>query len=253
MKWMFLSIPVFLTLCTLSTVQAEEILLSAGSGPLVSVIKPLKDAFEKETGIKMNNLFGSSPFAFKQLYNGVTETAVVGISFDEILEILKNEGFKVENPGDFRSVTIGRGMVRTVVNKGNPVAKLSREQLKGIFTGKITNWKEVGGNDSPIMVVLSPRNPGVTETFRKNILENEPYTREFLELTHMDELRGAVEVNAEAITIGTSAVLSNGVKQVATPDVFRPITLITKGEPAPKIRKFIDFVLKGAGKGLVKE
>lgn len=48
--------------------------------------------------------------------------------------------------------------------------------------------------------------------------------------------------NAEAITIGTSAVLDTGVKQVETPEVFRPVTLISRGEPARKVQKLIDFI-----------
>src|SRR5512133_1025519 len=233
--------------------QAEEILISTGSGPFDSIIQPVKEAFEKESGVKLNILFGSASLAFKQFYNGVSEIAIVGTGFDDVLELMKKEGFEVTDPAVFHHVTLGRGMVRTIVNKANPVSTLSREQLQGIFTGKITNWKEVGGKDAPIIVVLSNLNPATNGTFRKIILNNEPFTKEVLELGHMDELRAAVEVNAEAIAIGTSAILSSGVKQVETPPVFRPVILISKGEPTPKVQKFIDFILKGTGKGLVKE
>lgn len=237
----------------MSAVHAEEIILSAGSGPLDAVINPVKDAFEKETGIKINILFGSASLAFKQLYKGVSETAAVGTTFNDMIEILKNEGFEVEEPSSFRNVLIGRGVIHTVVNKDNPVSKLSKEQLKGIFTGKITNWKQVGGSDSPIIVVLSTLNPATIATFKKTILDNEPYTTEVLQLGHMDELLVAVETNPEAIVFGSSAVLSSGVKKIDTPEIFRPVTLITRGEPSPKIKRLIDFILTGAGKKLVKE
>jgi phosphate transport system substrate-binding protein len=240
-------------LVTVSTVQAEEIVISSGSGPLDSVINPVKEAFEKDSGIKLTILFGSASLAFKQFYKGVSEVGAVGASFDEVLDLMKKEGFEVKDPAALHSITLGKGMVRTVVHKDNPVSKLSKAQLKGIFTGKITNWKEVGGTDSPIIVVLSTLNPATIGAFRKIILDNEPYSKEVLELGHMDELRGAVEVNPEAITIGTTAVISKGVKLVETPEVFRAVTLITKGEPSPKVQKFIDFVLRGPGKHLVKE
>jgi phosphate transport system substrate-binding protein len=251
---MFIAICILINLLTVSIVQAEvEIILSTGSGPMDSVINPVKDAFEKESGIKLNILFGSASLAFKQFYKGSSEIGIVGTSFEEILAMMKKENFEVIDPAAFRHVIIGRGMVRTVVNKENPVSKLSKEQLKGIFTGKIKNWKEVGGNDSPIIVVLSTLNPATIGAFKKNILDNESYTKEVLELGHMDELRIAVEVNPEAIAIGTSAILSKSVKQVETLEVFRPVTLISKGDPSPKVQKFIDFILKGPGKSLVKE
>lgn len=253
MKRMLLLLAALLSTIAVATVQAEDIIISTGSGPLDSVINPVKDAFEKDSGIKITILFGSASLAFKQLYRGVSEAAVVGTTYDEVLDIVGKEGFEVKDPAVFKPVTLGRGEVRTVVNKGNPVSKLSKEQLKGIFTGRITNWKEVGGNDSPIIVVLSTLNPATIGAFRKIILDKEPYSRDVLELGHMDELRGAVEVNTEAISFGTSAILSSGVKEVDTPDVFRSVTLITAGEPSLKIRKFIDFVLSAKGKSLVRE
>ncbi|MDD2851307.1 MAG: substrate-binding domain-containing protein [Desulfuromonadaceae bacterium] len=237
---------------TISSVQAEEIIISTGSGPLDSVLKPVKDAFEKDTGIKLTILFGSASLAFKQLYKDLSETAVVGTSFDNVLDIVNKEGFEVRGVESFQHVVIGKGMVRTIVNKDNPVSKLSKEQLKDIFTGKITNWKEVGGNDSPIILVMSTLNPATKGTFKKAILGNEPFAKEVLELGHMDELRGAVEVNPEAITFGTSAILSDGVKQLETPEVFRSVTLITKGAPPAKIKKLVDYILTGPGKSLVR-
>ena len=238
---------------SVTTSQAEEIIISTGSGPLDSVIKPVKDAFEKESGVKLNVLFGSASLAFKQFYNGVSEVAIVGTDFDDVLQIMKKEGFEVADPAVYRQITLGRGMVRTIVHKDNPVSKLSKEQLKGIFTGKISSWKEVGGKDTPIIVVLSNLNPATNGTFRRSILNAEPFTKDVLELGNMDELRSAVEVNVEAIAFGTSAILSAGVKQVETPEVFRPVTLISKGAPSPKVQRFIDFILQGPGKGLVKE
>lgn len=252
MKRLIISVSVSLLLMS-SVAVAEEIILSAGSGPLDSVINPVKAAFEKETGIELHILFGSASLAFKQLYKGTSETAAVGTTYNEILDILKKEGFEVNEPESFNHVTIGRGMIHTVVNKENPVSKLSKEQLKGIFTGKITNWKEVGGNDAPIIVVLSTLNPATIGTFKKIIMDNEPYTKEVLELGHMDELRGAVEANPEAIVFGSSVVVGNSVKRIETPEIFRPVTLITKGAPSPKIVKLIDFIMKGPGKQLVKE
>jgi len=253
MKRIFIAVVALATLCTVSSVQAEEILISTGSGPLDSVINPVKDPFEKQTGIRLHILFGSASLVFKQFYNGVSEIAVVGTSFDEALELMKKENFEVHDPASLHHIVIGKGMVRTVVNRDNPVNRLSKAQLKGIFTGKISNWKEVGGSDLPIIVVLSTLNPATNGAFRKTILDNEPFTREVLELGHMDELRNAVEVNKEAIAIGTSALLSPLVKQVDTPEVFREITLISKGPPSPKVQKLIDFILSGPGSKLVKD
>ena len=234
--------------------HSEEIVLCAGSGPMDSVFNPVKDAFEKETGIKIKNLFGSASLTIKQLNTNVCEAASVGISFNEMLDIMKKEGTAIPDTASFSHVTVGKSMIHTIVNKENPVSKLSKEQLKGIFTGKITNWKQVGGDDLPIIVVLSSLNPATFTSYKKIVLDNEPFTKEVMEMGRiMSDLRGAVEANLEAICFGTSSILSNSIRRLDTPDVIRPIILITKGEPTPKIKKLIDFILKGNGKKLVKE
>lgn len=139
-----------------------------------------------------------------------------------------------------------------MVNKVNPVNKLTKEQLKGIFSGKITNWKDLGGNDSPILIVLSNTNPATNGMFRKNILDGEPFAKEVLEQGRFEELRGAVETNPEAIAFGSSTILGPNVKQIETPEISRPIIMVTKGEPSAKIKNLIDFI-NGPGKSMVKE
>jgi phosphate transport system substrate-binding protein len=219
---------------------------------LDSVLNPVKDAFEKSSGNKITNLFGSSTLAFKQLYNGDSDASMAGSSFADLLSALKKENFEVKDPSAFQDVTVGKGVIRTVVNKNNPVSKLSKDQLKGIFTGKITNWKEVGGNDMPIIVVISNINPSTVGMFKKNVLDNEPFTKEVLEQGRFEDLRTAVETNPEAIAFGSSSILAPSVKSVETPEISRPIILITKGAPSAKVQKLIDFI-KGPGKSLVKE
>ncbi|RII29788.1 MAG: phosphate ABC transporter substrate-binding protein [Geobacter sp.] len=233
-------------------VQADEIKLSGGGGPLDSVINPVKDSFEKSSGHKITILFGSSTLAFKQLHSGGSDVSMAGSSFADLLVALKKEGFEVQDPSSFQNVTVGKGVIRTIVNKANPVAKLSKEQLKGIFTGKIANWKEVGGNDMPIIVVISNTNPSTVGMFKKNVLDNEPFTKEVLEMGRFEELRSAVETNAEAIAFGSSSILGPNVTGVETPEISRPIIMITKGAPSPKVQMLVDFI-KGPGKSLVKE
>lgn len=249
---LLLSLILATTLNTTIT-YAEEILLSSGSGPIDSVIGPVKDAFEQDSNIRLNLFFGSASLAFKLLYNGTSEAASVGTDFGEILELMKKEQFEVKNPEQFQHVIIGKAMVRTVVNSSNPITKLSAEQLKDIFSGKITNWQEVGGQDMPIIVVVSTLNPATTATFSKAIMQDKPFKRELLELGHMNELRDAVTITKEAIAFGTSALLGEGTRQIETPEIFRPIILITKGKPAPKVQKLIDYILTGPGKSLIKE
>lgn len=62
------------------------------------------------------------------------------------------------------------------VNEGNPVKELSLEQLKDIFTGKVTNWKDVGGNDAPITVYSRENSSGTYEFFKEHVLKGQDFT-----------------------------------------------------------------------------
>ena len=67
-----------------------------------------------------------------------------------------------------------------VVNPSNPVGRLTREQLEAIFRGKITNWKDVGGEDRKIVVYSRETSSGTYEFFKESVLENKNYMSSIL-------------------------------------------------------------------------
>lgn len=71
---------------------------------------------------------------------------------------------------------VGYDGIAVVVNPNNPIDALSKDQLKGIYTGKITNWKDVGGPDHKITVLSRESNSGTYVYFKEAILDNEDYT-----------------------------------------------------------------------------
>ena len=69
-----------------------------------------------------------------------------------------------------REVIVAYDALAVVVNPSNPVTQLTREQLEGIFRGKITNWKEVGGEDCKIVVYSRETSSGTYEFFKESVL-----------------------------------------------------------------------------------
>ena len=66
-------------------------------------------------------------------------------------------------------------MISVIINPENPVQELSPEQLKGIFTGRIKNWSEVGGDDFPIRPLIVRNSSETRNIFRKHVLGSEEY------------------------------------------------------------------------------
>ena len=245
-----LSVAVVLGCIWSTVVLAEEIRVGGGGAPMDNIIKPVKGPFEKSTGIKLNLSMGSATHVFKTLYKGEIDAATAGTSFNGLMDALKKEGFEVKDQAAYQNVTIGKGVIHIIINKDNPVASLSKEQIKGIFTGKISNWKDVGGKDSPIIVVLSTINPATNGSFKTLAMDGEAYVKETLDSGAFEDTRNNVAANAEAIGFGPYSIVNDSVKAPQIPEFARDIILITKGKPAPAVQKFIDFVT-GEGKQYV--
>lgn len=230
---------------------AEEIKVGGGGAPLDGVLRPVKPYFEKATGIGINLSFSSATLSFKQLIAGELDAATAGVAYPDLLSAMKNEKLEVPDPSAYQATTLGVSKIFTVVHKENPVGKLSKEQLQGIFTGKIVNWKEVGGSDAPIIVVLSKINPATNAAYRKLALSDQPFLADVLDAGRFEDVRDKVASTPESIAFGPTSMLDTSIKTVETPEFSRPVNLITKGKPSAKLQKLIDYI-KGEGSKYLK-
>lgn len=232
-----------------SSCFADEIKIGAGAAPANAIIKPIKNAFEAKGDTII--LYEQGPkLAMQELIKGAVDIAAAGITFDETVNMLKKEGVSV-NTADFQHVVVGKTIAVAMINKNNPISKLSKEQLHGIMTGKIKNWKEVGGLDSEILIVLGKLTPGQNSLFAKKIMNGEAYSSEVLDATTGPEVRSAIVANPEAIGVSAISVADSTVKVPEQPEASGDMVFITKGKPSAKSQKLIDFVL-GDGKKLIK-
>lgn len=247
------SLAVVFSIFTLfSTSLAQEIKIGAGAAPTENIFKPIKEPFEKATGIKLNIIASGPKIAMQDLEKGAIDAAAAGLSFQDWLDLMKKEGAEVKDPASLHHVVIGKDRIVVLIHKDNPVNRLTREQLEGIFTGAITNWKDVGGKDMPIIVVWGKLIPGTNSMFIRHILGGKSPLKDVLEATTAEDVKQNVAANPEAIGIGPLAVVDNTVKAPEIPEVSRPITLVTKGKPSPNVEKLINFI-KGEGQKYIKQ
>lgn len=230
---------------------SAEVIVGAGAAPTENVLKPIKDAFEKASGVTLKIISSGPKVALEDLQKGSVHAAAAGLSFDDWIALMKKEGSEVKEPGQFQQFVIGKDSIIVLLHKDNPISKLTKEQLKGIFTGKIQNWKEVGGKDLPIIVVWGKLIPGTNTLFARAILDGEQFLKDKIEATTAEDVKHNVVSNPEAIGFGPKAVADNTVKVPESPEIARPITLLTKGKPNPEVQKLLDFI-KGEGQKLIK-
>jgi phosphate transport system substrate-binding protein len=225
---------------------AEEVKIGAGAAASENIFDKIKGPIEKSTGLKLTVISGGPSQALKDLDKGVIEVAIGGITFPDWMAMMEKEGYALPNKGAYRNRVIGKDIIRVLTNKDTGAMSLSKEQLKGIFTGKITNWKEVGGTDKPVVVLLGSKIPGTQAVFQKQIMDGADYTKSAKEGSDADDLKAKVGSISGAVCLGPMAAVGGSFNTPKIPEVGRPITAITKGEPSGAVLKLFDYI-RGEG------
>jgi len=164
-----------------------------------------------------------------------------------------------------------------VVNPNNPITKLTIDELAQIFTGKITNWKDLGGKDEKIVVLSREVNSGTHVYFKEHVLrKNDPNSKEeflpqALLLPSSQAIADEVVGNPSAIGYYGMGYISAKQKPIAVAGdrnseyisptienvvdgkypISRPLFLYTNGLPQGLVKKFIDFILSEEGQEIV--
>lgn len=231
---------------------AAEIKLGGGGASVATVFNPVKAPFEKATGNNLIILQSTPKDGLKQLWKGDLEVAVTAVGLDGMIAGAAKDGVVIDK-ASLQTVEIGTNKTVVLLHPSNPVSALTKDQMKGLFTGKITNWKEVGGKDAPVLVVWGKNSPGQNALFTKVILDGEKIAAENLETTDYKGIKDTVATNPEALGIDPLGMVDDSVKAIKpSPEANSPILLITKGAPSAPVKQLIDFI-KTSGKKYIME
>jgi phosphate transport system substrate-binding protein len=171
-------------------------------------------------------------------------------------------------PDEAKSLTatiVARDGIAIVVHPRNPVDGITAAQARDIFAGRIANWKDLGGPDATIRVICREEGSGTRRSFDKLVLGGDRVSPNALFQNSNGTVREAVANDPSAIGYVSIGLVNDKVKALAwngvvatnadvingTYPLSRPIYFLTKGEPAPHVRAFIDYVLSPEGQGLL--
>jgi phosphate transport system substrate-binding protein len=175
-------------------------------------------------------------------------------------EALKNKINPVEH-------IIAMDAIVLIVNPKNQVSALTKEQIKDIFTGKITNWKQLGGSDNKIVIVSRDSASGTFETFNELVLKGEKVSSTALMQASNQAVSGIVDKSPGAIgyvglgyvTSKTKALKVDGVAPSVDTVLSKKYVLsralffYTNGAPKGAAKSYIDFILGAQGQKIVQE
>ena len=165
----------------------------------------------------------------------------------------------------FTEILIARDGLAIVVNPENPVSRLSLEQLRALFAGRIANWSEVGGKNGSVWPITREEGSGTRESFVRLIMGAERISRRALTQESNGAVKELVKGDPSAIGYMSLGLVGKDLKPVtvdgAEPTVenvlagryhlVRPLLFVTKGAANSAARKFVDFVLSSDGQRLL--
>lgn len=242
-----------------SSAVADQLEISGSTTVQKRVIEPNIGALKAATGVDVKYYGVGTGKGVLALAEGKAQAAAASETLEEAVASAKKaaaEGGKPATiPDNLVFSEITKDSLVVIVNKDNPVASLTKAQLKDINTGKVKNWKEVGGPDLPIVVVTSHAGSATRSVFQKQVMDGAEYVAGVAEVrTTRDEI-GHVSRNAGGIGAVSEAFMEASpgkAKTVKAPAITRPLGLITVGKPKPEVQKVVDFFKSPEGKKLIQ-
>ncbi len=189
---------------------------------------------------------------------------------------MSSRNLKEEELAELKPITIAMDGIAVVVNPENPVKALTKDQVTQVFKGEITNWKDLGGEDAPIVLISSEAGSGTRDAFEELLsltTEKDGKKLSLVDLAYPiiasgnDEVKqnvatkkgaigylslGSVDDTLVAMKIDDVDATPENVKNNTYP-VARPFIVVTKGEPIADVQALIDFILGEEGQKIVAE
>lgn len=244
-----------------TTQKASEKIIISGASTIAPLIAEIAKRYERENpGIQIDVQSGGSSRGIAEARSGLADIGMVS------RDLKASERELTDYP-------IARDGIAVIVHKSNPIMNLSKEQVRNIYLGHITNWKELGGADMPITVVNKASGRSTLELFadfmgldpadiKANIVigENEQGIKT---VANSPGAIGYVSIGTaeysersgtalKLISLGGQTPSTRNVADKQY-DLSRTLNLVTKEKPRVTVSNFIDYVRSASVKDLVQE
>jgi phosphate transport system substrate-binding protein len=260
------SLVVGLALVAIINPLAHAQIVIKGSDTCLPVSQQEAETFGKKGG-NVTVTGGGSGVGISALISGTCDIAQSSrpMKFDEKQKM--SEAGKTA-----KEVIIAYDALAVVINLSNPVNQLTRQQLEQIYTGKITNWKEVGGPDMKTVVYARESSSGTYEFFKEHVMKNKNYANFVLSMPATGAIIQSVKQTKGAIGYVGLAYVNKEVKAIKvsydgktfvepsvvnaknkTYPIVRPLFYYYSANSEKKVTPFLDFVISAEGQKIVEK
>ncbi|MFZ2419587.1 MAG: PstS family phosphate ABC transporter substrate-binding protein [Anaerolineae bacterium] len=256
-----------------TTTTVASVIQNTGSDTLVNLALAWAERYmPAHPGVRISVTGGGSGTGIAALINGTTDIANAS-------RAMKQEEFDAARKNGITPIefAVARDAIAVVVNPSNPVNGLTLAQISDIYQGKITNWRQVGGEDRPIVLLSRESNSGTYVYFLENVLRlgqksDILFSPDTLLMPSSEGISAEVRQNPNAIGYDGLGYVTSDQKVIAVaqdPDgpyvkpsvatvndgsypVSRPLFMITVGQPTGQVKDYLDWITRD-GQALVLE
>lgn len=245
----------------------DTVITVKGSDTLVILAQRWAEVYmSKNSGVTIQVTGGGSGVGIAALINGTTDLC----NSSRPMKPSEREKLKLRYNSLGVEIKVAKDGLSLYENESNSVKELSLDQIKSIYTGKITNWKDVGGANAKIIVYGRENSSGTYVYFKDNVLGGADFTSTMQSMPGTAAVVNAVAKDKNAIGFG-GAAYAKGIKfiKVKKDDnspAFEPIAenvksgdypisrylyIYTKSKPTGAIKEYIDWILSSEGQQIV--
>lgn len=240
----------------------QKRIVCEGSTTVLPICQAVAEEFmNRNKGVDISVRGGGSGVGIVSLIDGTCDIANASRPMKDS-ELQKAAG-RGKSP---KAHVIAMDGIAVIVHKSNPVNVLTKKQIKDIFTGKISNWAEVGGPDMKIVVISRDSASGTFEAFGELALDKEKVRSDALMEMSNGKVVAVVEKTPGAIGYVGIGFVSDKVKAIEVDGIkctkenvlsgkyplSRPLFMYTNGNPSGVVKDFIDFLLSPDGQKIVE-
>lgn len=233
--------------------QAEDILYLSSSSQIAEAFgKDVIRKYEKKYDTQVNLFVGCSETALTRLENEFSDLTCIAFRLPQ----------KYRQKG-YVDIPFAHDPLVVVTNSENPVDNLSRRQLRNVFMENITNWRKLGGKDREIVTVLPRRETALFKNFERQVMEGYDIGYDFMSYLSTQSLYGVKHLpGAISITSLGAAKKHEGLRTINIEGheprdeeypFSQTFSFVSKGEPGPNAREFINAALSENGRKIIRE
>ncbi len=218
---------------------AAQVRLRGATTVIDRVVTPHRDAVEKATGHTLEVVGNATGKGLVDLHEGRADAALVSEPM-EIATVAAAAAGRAVDRSKLQFHVVANDSIVFVVHPSNPVTSLSWEQLRDVHTGRIKNWRELGGKDQPITVFSDTPTGGTRAMVRATVMSGQDYGPSVVALTAVKKVQDMVAADPTGIGGLGKGFVDGRTKAVQTKVLERPLGFVTIGAPSPAVKAVIE-------------